>query len=195
MRKYLSILALTLPYFVYAQDKLVKDLDGDSKADTVLIDADNSKIICRLSSKHFGREQSQPIDPDILNETSGIKSTKSGFEFYNNWMRAGYTNQFRYDTFVKKIRLIGMSRFEFGNAANDGSGESSINLLTGDYIGDWSYYDDRKQKLEKIPTIKTKMPFPVTYLESFSDKTYFDYADKCASLFNQQKTKLLKKEK
>ena len=30
---------------------------------------------------------------------------------------------------------------------NDGSGESSVNLLTGDYIGNWNYYDKEKDEI------------------------------------------------
>lgn len=54
-----------------------------------------------------------------------------------------------------------MSRYEFGNATNEGSGESSVNLLTEDYIGNWNYFDhlanNEEGELAKIPTIKTKM--------------------------------------
>jgi hypothetical protein len=130
---------------------------------------------------------SKPIE--ILNETSGIAKTKNGFEFFNSWMRAGYKNQFRYNSKTKKIQLIGMSRYEFGNAVQDGSGESSVNLLTGDYIGNWNYFDIATDRLVKIPTIRKKMKFKPIILEDFSDDTYFNYAEKCAELYSRQKTK------
>jgi hypothetical protein len=85
------------------------------------------------------------------------------------------------------IPLIGMNLYEFGNAANDGSGESSVNLLTDDYIGNWHYYDHEKDKLIAIPPIKTKMHFEKIYLESFSSDTYFDYATRCAELYHKYK--------
>ncbi|SDG50937.1 hypothetical protein SAMN05421827_107117 [Pedobacter terrae] len=56
-------------------------------------------------------------------------------------MRSGYACQFRYRKNEKRMRLIGMSEYAFGNATHDGSGEASINLLTGDYVGDWHYFD------------------------------------------------------
>ncbi len=84
-----------------------------------------------------------------------------------------------------------MSRYEFGNAANDGSGKSSVNLLTGDYIGNWNYYDETKNKLVKIPTIKTKMYFPKIYLEEFNDET--NYPEKCATLYYKYKKIMLSK--
>jgi hypothetical protein len=186
MKKSILILILTVfTNFTFGQDKFIKDIDNDGKDDTVYVDSKKSTIVCILSTLHYKSVSSKPIE--ILNEPSGIVKTKNGFEFFNDWMRAGYKNQFRYNPKTKKIQLIGMSRYEFGNAANDGSGESSVNLLTGDYIGDWNYYDMDKEKLIKIPTIKTKMKFKIINLEDFSDETYFKYAENCAELYHKYK--------
>jgi len=174
----------------YSQNKLVKDLDNDRVMDSVYIDSTKYTIVCRLSTQQFKRTESQPIE--ILNESSSIKEAKNGFYFNNNWMRAGYSNQFRYDSKSKKMQLIGMSRYEFGNAANDGSGESSVNLLTGNYIGNWNYYDQEKEELVSIPTIITKMKLSATDLESFSENTYFGFAEKCSELFYKGKEKNMK---
>jgi hypothetical protein len=188
MKKIIAILTLTIcANFSLGQNVLVKDIDLDGKSDTVYIDAEKSTIVCNLSSMNYKPVVSKPIE--ILNETSGIAKTKNGFEFFNSWMRAGYKNQFRYNSKTKKIQLIGMSRYEFGNAVQDGSGESSVNLLTGDYIGNWNYFDIATDRLVKIPTIRKKMNFKPIILEEFSDDTYFNYAEKCAELYNRQKTK------
>lgn len=172
-----------------AQNKLVKDIDFDGKNDTVYVDTGKSVIVCRLSSQHYIPVKSQPLE--ILNQQSGISATENGFEFQNHWMRAGYSNRFRYDKKAKQVRLIGMSRYEFGPANNNGSGESSVNLLTGDYIGDWNFYDDLANdgngELVKIPTIKTKMKFDKIYLTGFSDKVYFDFSKRCAKLYYSRK--------
>lgn len=172
-----------------AQNKLVKDIDFDGKNDTVYVDTGKSVIVCRLSSQHYIPVKSQPLE--ILNQESGISATENGFEFQNHWMRAGYSNRFRYDKKAKQIRLIGMSRYEFGPANNNGSGESSVNLLTGDYIGDWNFYDDLANdgngELVKIPTIKTKMKFDKIYLTGFSDKVYFDFSKRSAKLYYSRK--------
>lgn len=146
--------------------KLIKDIDFDGKKDNVYIDVKESVIVCQLSSQNFRKIKSKPIS--ILNDDSGIHFKKDGFEFYNHWMRAGYYNQFRYNKKTKKIQLIGMSRYELGNAAHDGSGESSVNLLTNDYIGNWNFFDylahNEDGELVNIPTIKTKMKFQETNL-------------------------------
>ncbi len=186
MKKPIAILTFTIcANFSLGQNALVKDVDLDGKRDTVYIDAKKSTIVCVLSSMNYKPVASKPIE--ILNETSGITETKNGFEFFNSWMRAGYKNQFRYNSKTKKVQLIGMSRYEFGNAVHDGSGESSVNLLTGDYIGNWNYFDIGTDRLVKIPTIRKKMKFKPINLEDFSEDTYFNYADKCAELYNRQK--------
>jgi len=188
------IFLIILPTFSFVQ-KLVKDTDFDGKKDTVYVDNTEFRIICQLSTQNFKKIKSKQIE--ILNEMSGIVDAKNGFAFFNDWMRAGYKNQFRYNKKTKKIQLIGMSRYEFGNAANDGSGESSVNLLTSDYIGNWNYYDflanNEEGELVKIPTIKTKMKFKEINLEDFEENTYFGFADRCSELYYQQKEKMQKK--
>ncbi|MDE5421447.1 hypothetical protein L3073_04430 [Ancylomarina sp. DW003] len=167
---------------LYGQKELKKDFDFDGITDTVYLDEEESKIVCLLSTKNFTKEESKFID--MLNEYSSIKDAKDGFYFNNDWMRSGYSNQFRYDKNQKKMQLIGMSRYDFGNWQHDGNGESSVNLLTDDYIGNWSYYDNIKDTLIKIPTIRTKMHFDKIYLENFDDEIYFSFGTKCSAPFD-----------
>jgi hypothetical protein len=134
--------------------------------------------------------QSQEVD---IFDGSHIENAKNGFYFNINFMRGGHKNQFRYYNKTKRIQLIGMSRYQFGNAANDGSGESSVNLLTSDYIGDWNYFDHNKTVLIKIPTIKTKMVLGKVYLEDFSEETYFGFAKKCEELYHTRKQREMQK--
>ncbi|WP_344929011.1 hypothetical protein [Aquimarina addita] len=178
---FLLIALIFISFSAIAQNELKMDIDFDGVTDTIFIDTEKSTIVCLLSSKNFKRVESNPIE--ILNPQSRITDARNGFYFENEWMTAGYSNQFRYDKKLKRIRLIGMSRYEFGNAANDGSGESSVNLLTGDYLGNWNYYDNWKEELIKIPEIKTKMHFNKIYLENFEEEVYFDFATKCSKLY------------
>ena len=46
-------------------------------------------------------------------------------------------------------------------------------------------------ELVKIPTIKRKMIFPKTYLDHFDDAIAYSYSEKCATIFNEEKTKIL----
>src|SRR5690606_39615291 len=101
---------LFLPNIAFSQEKLLKDLDNDGIKDSIYIDEDRYTIICRLSTQNIEIITSKPIE--ALNYPSGVKETKNGFEFFNDWMRAGYKNQFKYNPKTKKIQLIGMSRYE-----------------------------------------------------------------------------------
>lgn len=165
-----------------------KDLDGDGINDEVDYDASTSKITCKLSSQNFKAISSKANLSDELN--TGVRVTKSGFEFFVAHMRAGYANQFRYDKATKQIQLIGMSRYEFGPANNNGSGESSVNLLTGQYIGDWNYYNLEQSELIKMPTIKTKMLFKKMYLQNYDGSYQSIYEEKCGALYYQYKKKV-----
>lgn len=186
MKKLTLIFTLTIvANFTFGQNKLVTDIDYDGKYDSIFIEINKSTIVCLLSTLNYKPVSSKPIE--ILNEQSGIIKTKNGFAFFNDWMRAGYKNYFRYNSKTKKIQLIGMSRYEFGNAAQDGSGESSVNLLTGDYIGNWKYYDIEKDNLIKIPTIRTKIKVKPINLEDFNDEIYFNYAESCSKLYLKYK--------
>lgn len=191
MKKLLMIMVILGTYIsVFGQDKLVKDIDFDGKKDTVYIDQKALQIVCRLSTENFKKLRSKTIE--MSSDNTYINSTRNGFELRNNWMRAGYACQFRYEKLEKRIRLIGITEYAFGNAANDGSGEASANLLTGDYIGNWHYFDhlanNEKGELVKIPTIKTKMKFSKIYLEQFSEESYFSYQTQLEDIVEKHKT-------
>lgn len=191
MKKIVLITSLFLAqFYAFAQKKLIKDIDFDGKKDTVYIDQKASQIICKLSTQNFKKLRSKTFE--MSSDNTFIKSTRNGFELRNNWMRAGFACQFRYEKIEKRIRLIGITEYAFGNAANDGSGEASANLLTGDYIGNWHYYDhlanNEKGELVQIPTIKTKMKFNKIYLEGFSEESYFSYQTQLEGLVEQHKT-------
>ncbi|MFC3563254.1 XAC2610-related protein [Pedobacter jamesrossensis] len=170
-------------------DTLKLDLDFDNKIDTVVFDRTKVIIICKLSTQNFKNIQSKELA--FEEPQSNIRETGNGFTYSVPWMRAGYHMDFAYNKTAKKVQLVAMDRYEFGPANNDGSGESNINLITNEYLGDWNYYDLKREELIKIPTIKRKMIFPKTYLDNFDDKIAYEYAEKCATIFNAEKTRLI----
>jgi hypothetical protein len=102
MKKIIAILTLIIcANFSFGQNVLVKDIDHDGKNDTIFIDVKKSKIVCKLSILNYESVSSKPIE--ILNEPSGVIETKNGFAFFNDGMRAGYKNQFRYNSKTNKI--------------------------------------------------------------------------------------------
>jgi len=122
-----------------------------------------------------------------MEEPLFISETKSGFKISVNFMRAGYTSQFRFNKKTKKVQLIGMSRYEYGNAGNEGSGESSVNLITNDYIGNWNLgWDDENDKMIALPVIKTKMVLPDANIEDWGS-VYSSFQENCSKLYDKQK--------
>jgi hypothetical protein len=167
---------------------LLIDIDKDKVIDSVYIDIKTSQVTCKLSSNNYEKMSSKSIK--ALNEDSGINKTNSGFEFYNNWMKVGCTNQFRYNPTKKKVELIGMSYYTHGVAVGNGSGESSVNLLTGDYFGKWYYFDEATRTLTKMPFIRTKMNFKSIYLEDFNEEVNYDYFERSEILYSKQREKM-----
>ncbi|MET7001502.1 hypothetical protein [Chitinophaga defluvii] len=192
-----SVILALLFTAVYAQDfnpndTLILDMDFDKKTDTIIFDKTRAVIISMLSTQKFIARTS--LELAFEEPLSGIRKTSgtfNGFTYFVPHMRAGYHCEFTYNKSLKKIQLTAMTRYEFGPANNDGSGESSINLLTGNYVGDWNYFDMESDELVKIPTIKRKITLPKTYLENFNDEIVYKYIDTCAGIFDKTKQAMI----
>lgn len=183
------LLFLIFPALIFAQDNsLSADFDGDNIADKVYLDSKIGAVVYELSSQKFKKVASDNFED---NGEIFFDKAKNGFKVKTNQMRAGNSYQFRYEKETGKMRLIGMERYEFGPANNDGSGESSVNLLTNIYIGEWNYFDNEKLKLMKIPTIKKKMVFPKTYFDTLKNE-FSTYVDKDVSYYSAEKKRLYK---
>lgn len=186
--KRILFLLLFLSTKTFSQSYLIEDIDGDNIKDSIY--SSNEAIIHKLSTKKF-----HPISIDLIDNYGGsfyIIKTRNGFQYEINYRKAGVKAQFRYNLNSEKIELIGMSRYEFGNASNDGSGKSSINILTNDYIGNWKYYDLDKKELMALPTIKTKMVLPKINLSEFNEEYLDVYSMKCSELYHKYKNEYLR---
>ncbi|MBO6200753.1 MAG: hypothetical protein J6N74_03935 [Chryseobacterium sp.] len=186
-KKFLFV--LLFPSLIFAQEnRISEDFDGDNIPDKLYLDSKIGAVVYELSSQKFKKVSSDGFED--IGEIFFDK-TKHGFKVKLNQMREGYAYQFRYEKETGKMRLIGMERYEFGPANNDGSGESSVNLLTNTYIGEWNYFDNQKVKLIKIPTIKKKMVFPKTYFDTLTDE-FYTYMEKDSNYYLAEKKRLYK---
>jgi hypothetical protein len=186
--KRIFFLLLFLSTKIFSQSYLIEDIDGDNLKDSIY--TSNESIIHKLSSKNY-----HPISIDLIENYGGsfkILKTRNGFQYEINYRKAGIKAQFRYNPSSENIALIGMSRYEFGNASNDGSGESSVNILTNDYIGNWKYYDVDKETLVALPTIKTKMILPKISLREFNEQYLDTYVMKCSEVYQEYKNQYLR---
>ena len=186
-KKYL--LFILFPTLIFAQEKILSaDFDGDKINDKVYLDSKMGAVVYQLSSQKFKKVSSDQF------EDSGeifFYKAKNGFRMSLNQMRASNAYQFRFEKETGKMRLIGMERDEFGPANNDGSGESSVNLLTNTYIGEWNYWDNHKTELIKIPTIKKKMVLPKAYFDNLGN-AFSIYINKDTSYYLAEKKRLYK---
>ena len=196
---YIFLILLFSSIFSFGQKRfaLEKDIDFDGVIDTIYVNQENSKIVCILSSKKYAKVESKIIG---LNTMSGIGDDgREGFVFENHYMRAGYSNQFRYDKKTKKIRLIGIEFYEFCGMDYEICGESSINLLTGNIIGKWHYLisevidNVEYRKVKKIPIVNTKINFKNISFKDFDEEIYFDILSKISEFIETKKRDLIKR--
>lgn len=159
----MTIMQTTTLFAQAPQQLLKKDLDADGQADIIQIDEEKTQIVYQLSSQQFKKRRSKPLDG--FTRWTEVSPTKSGFQITFGGNRHSYAWQFRYNKTAKNIRLIGISSFNAGPANNDGSGKGSVNLLTNHFIGDYYRYDEKEEKLVKLPTIKRWLKLPKTFLD------------------------------
>lgn len=197
MRKWLLFIFLFSPLCCFSQNHYipsqeefeeymlsVKELDNDQNYDTVYFDYENSIVICKLSSRNF-----KPIKSQTIEHYTVINDAEGGFSLHFGSFVGRWANKFEYEPETKKIRLTEIYR----NVSAEGFlfGKSSINLLTNEYIGNWSYFDEDGHEI-KLPTIKTIMPFPKIYLEDFGENISYHYSKKCSELIDLYKKKHVK---
>ncbi len=187
MKKIILLIFLIIQAnFVYSQvtKKLIKDFDGDNKNDTIYIDSVKDRLVCLLSTNNYIKKISNKIR--ILNAANTLIETKNGFKFWNHYSRSEYFNEFKYNSQLKKMQLIKMIRKEYNGST---IGKSKINLLTNQYIGYFRYAENYKygveNKYDSLDIIKTKIIFPQTFIETFSDSINYEYEKKCVNLLNE----------
>lgn len=173
---------------LYAQDTLEVAIDNDQILDKVwFINQDDNGFITVELSSSTKIVRSKPIEDPSGNIHFG--KAKNGFYYYVNFMRSGFSVQFRFNNKTKTIEAIGINSYSFGNAANDGSGESSINLITDSYIDNSRYYDYEKEELIDIPIIKRTLKIGTQNLSDFDGAIVDKFTEQGAVWFNEEKKK------
>lgn len=153
--------------FAQGNITITADLDGDGKQDKFWLNKD--KLQYQLSTQKNITKSSKPLDIEGLNNS--LKVSKNVVAVSMWAMRSGTEYKFRYDKVRGDFRVIGYDSENFGPATNDGSGKSSYNLLTGDYVANWHHFDMKQEKLIALPTITKKSPAKKYYLATFDEKT------------------------
>jgi hypothetical protein len=114
------------------------------------------------------------IFSQALSMCCGSLSQKKGvIDVQSKGMRSFSYYKLRWDKAAGDFRLIGYSTESFGNAANDGSGNSSLNLLTGDYKAAYSIWNEKRAELVALPKVTRRLKLGrCIYLKSFGEETY-----------------------
>ena len=147
--------------------ELTYDFDGDGRKDVFAAvesaGGDDPRLMAKIGKRTL---YSKP-----LSMCCGSISQKKGVIDVNSKGMRGFTYyKFRWDPRVKDFRLIGYATESLGNAANDGSGKSSLNLLTGDYEAAFNSWNEKREQLVALPKVRRKIAVGKRiYLQQFDD--------------------------
>ncbi|ULJ63978.1 hypothetical protein [Wielerella bovis] len=152
MKKHLliSLFALLFSQNVYAETRINKDLDGDSKPDRVWLQDDVLHIKLSSQNKVITKH-------NVCDEPPQLKNARVGFIVLCSAMRHGRSFHYAHNATNGKMQYIGYDFWAFGTAANEGAGQDSLNLKTGDYVAKWRLRDKPTDKL-RDHHIKTRLP-------------------------------------
>ncbi len=169
MKLLFIIITVCISLHINAQNSISYDFDNDGKMDKFeIVNRDSVFFISYLlTSKPKITQNSKSIGLNGMN--SMLQLQKNVVILTNSFMRSANYFKFRFDLKSKKFKLIGYENEQFGNAVHNGAGLSSYNLLNGNYIANWNYYNERKSKLVSIPTIRKKIPTKVYTINQFGD--------------------------
>lgn len=163
------LLAILWVFRVAAQEELTQklsyDFDGDGKADVFQIR--DGYLSYALTSQKGKEVRSKGAG---YSDRTWLELSKNVVVYQCQFNRGHNTFKFRYDPKLGQFKLIGYDNEQYGNAANDGSGSSSYNLLTGSYIANWHYFDYEKEELKAKPEIRKKLPLKTYLFKDFGDE-------------------------
>jgi len=145
--------------------KVVYDFDGDGKED--VFEIRKGYLSYALTSQKGKEVRSKGAG---YSDVTWLELVKNVVVYQCQFNRGQNTFKFRYDPKLGQFKLIGYDNDQFGNATNDGSGSASYNLLTGNYIAQWFYFDDKKEELIGKPEIRKKLPIKTYLLKDFGDE-------------------------
>jgi len=137
------------------------DIDNDGRIDSLYYDYQEEMLLFFLSSQNV---QPLIVPFEIIPCYSYINVYNGGFTCINNCMRANNSESYIYDKKNGKFRWTGFSVDYYGNAANDGSGWESFDLMTGEYTASLSAFNYDLFYLFLIPEFTKKYEVLPIYL-------------------------------
>lgn len=172
----------------FANDMIVKDIDGDGKLDKIYIHHKNNTIVYLLSSTNYSKKESLSFSK--LDKSAKLIETKNGFKLENNLDNITYLSYFKFNSDFKNLELVGINRKI--NSSNDDfeNGESNYKFSTQELVAKWNYISQKTKKIISIPTVKTKLILNKVHLDNFNDEYLREFAEKISSIYKIEISKL-----
>lgn len=172
------------------------DIDGDELFDSLYYDFCNKAIVISLSSRDY-KDLSHPYECLGMRVEMGIG--EGGFYIHEFLMRNSTLYEYSFEKEIGQLRLTYIFNEYLGDVTNDAMGTYSMNLMTGEFEADWSYYDRELGSLLSMPTIHETIMNPPIYLNdtivgiSFSIDSIF-LCHKKQQIINSRMEDISKKE-
>ena len=147
-----------------------KDFDGDGTRDFILAvfksdskDYESGTITLQVYKQKEDTNfelvsESGSLEDLLLGGNGRLSIKKNVISVHLGQMRYDNEWKFRYDKKYDDYVLIGSEYNSYGNAANDGSGNRSINYLAGKRIDQFNEFDYEKEELIKLDPVTIKVP-------------------------------------
>ena len=164
---YLSVFLFSMLSF--SQQSVSLDLDNDGIDDQVncMNIEQGFKISYNLSSQKDKNFVTETVT--VGGQAQSLTASKNILILKMQYNRAENYYKFRYSTKLGRVIMIGFDTKAYGNATNDGSGTSSLNLLTGDYQGKWKKFNAKTKTLVNKPVVVKKFTVKTYFLDDLSD--------------------------
>lgn len=140
-------------------------LDGDTVIDSLYYSFADESIVISLSS-HDYRPLSFPYTVYGMWTNIEVAENGKGFYIHEADMRRMTIYSLEYEEETGRFRFVGLDHEYLGPASNDGSGYYSIDLISGDFEAEWSYWDMERGELIPMPKIELSFKTAPTYLDS-----------------------------
>lgn len=146
----------------------LKEYDFDSEVRlAVFFGTDNGYKLFNMSGD-FGGETIIAMGSKHIDVKNKVIS------YFHQSMRYDLELKFRYEQKFKDVMLIGIEANNYGNAVSDGSGNTSINYLSGLKIINENKWNEQKEELEELPEQKIKFNQPLKSISDIDYDTMFD---------------------
>jgi hypothetical protein len=174
MKTSFIILILFFCLKLNAQTVVSIDFEGDGILDSAKImnSKEGYKLLITLSTKGNKKYVSQEF---LGGQENSLLATNNVLRMHNQFMRGENTFTYKYDQKLKQVKVIGYDNTQYGSASNDGSGSSSYNVTTGQYVANWNHWNTKTNTLDPVPKIIKKLPAKSFLFANFGDRMIDDF--------------------